>query len=99
TAKPAPAPGSDIWLLTAAFQRPQRKASKADTEQLSKLWQADPDPAQTVRVHDEVLAAVRAGTVRQNGDESLRACPWSQVYVAQGQVSIGGVQLQPNEKF
>ncbi len=49
--------------------------------------------------HDEVLAAVRAGTVRQQGDECLRVCPWSQVYVAVNPVTIGGVRLERNEKF
>jgi len=91
--------GEDIWRLTAAFQRPQRRASKADTDQLRQLWRADPDPGRTVAIHDELLAAVSAGSVRQNGDEALRDCPWSQVYVAVRQVTIGGVQLGRNEKF
>jgi hypothetical protein len=89
----------DMWALTAAFQRPQRRASLADTEQLRALWQADPDPASTLAFHDELLAVVRAGNARQHGDEALRDCPWSQVYVAVKQVMIGGVQLQRNEKF
>jgi hypothetical protein len=89
----------DLWLLTAAFQRPQRRASKADTEQLRRLWRADPDPAATIGVHDELIAAVRAGNVRQHGDEGLRDCPWSQVYVAVRPVAIGGVRLSQNEKF
>ena len=46
------------------------------------LWRADPDPASTLACHEELLAAVRAGKARQHGDESLRDCPWSQVYVA-----------------
>jgi hypothetical protein len=91
--------GADQWLLTAAFQRPQRRASPADTEQLSRLWRADPDPAVTIGVHAEVLAAVRTGSVRQHGDEGLRDCPWSQVYVAVRPVAIAGVQLSQNEKF
>ena len=101
--RPAPVqaapPGSDIWLLTAAFQRPQRRHSRDDTDRLRRLWQADPDPASTVALHDELMAAVRAGAVRQNGDESLRECPWSQVYVAASPVTIGGIELQRNEKF
>ena len=95
----ARAAGPDIWLLTAAFQRPQRRHDPADTDKLRKLWSADPDPAATVRLHDELMAAVRAGTVRQHGDESLRDCPWSQVYVAVSAVTIAGVALQQNEKF
>jgi hypothetical protein len=42
---------------------------------------------------------VRAGSIRQHGDEALRDCPWSQVYVAASRVTIGGVQLEQNEKF
>ncbi len=42
---------------------------------------------------------MRDGTVRQHGDEGLRDCPWSQVYVAVNRVTIGGVQLERNEKF
>lgn len=96
----APVPlAADIWQITAAFQRPQRRASKADTDKIRQLWQADPDPARTAGLHDEVITAVKAGTVRQNGDESLRECPWSQVYVAVEPVAIGGVQLGKNEKF
>jgi hypothetical protein len=89
----------DMWSLTAAFQRPQRRASRADTDQIKALWQADPDPARTLAFHEELIAAVRAGNARRNGDEALRDCPWSQVYVAVKQVMIGGVQLQRNEKF
>ena len=98
---PAPAAPSedDLWRLTGAFQRPQRRASPADADRLRRLWRADPDPGRTMAFHDEVLAAVRAGTVRQQGDECLRVCPWSQVYVAVNPVTIGGVRLERNEKF
>jgi len=92
-------PDPDIWLLTAVFERPQRRANAADTGKLRKLWEADPDPASTVRFHDELMAAVRAGSVRPHGDEALRDCPWSQVYVTTTRVAIGGVQLEQNEKF
>jgi hypothetical protein len=88
-----------MWRLTAAFQRPQRRANPADVEKLRQLWQADPEPDRTVAVHEELLAAVGAGYVRQNGDEALRECPWSQVYVAVNQVTIAGVRLERNEKF
>lgn len=97
-AKRTPA-GEEIWLLTAAFQRPQRRASPADSEQLRQLWRDDPEPGRTIGFHDEVLAAVRAGNVRQHGDEGLKDCPWSQVYVAVDRVVVGGVQLERNEKF
>jgi hypothetical protein len=99
----SPPPGApsdaDMWALTAAFQRPQRRASRADTEQLRALWRADPDPASTLAFHEELMAAVRAGDARQHGDEALRDCPWSQVYVAVNRVTIGGVLLERNEKF
>ena len=99
----APPPGvpsdADMWTLTAAFQRPQRKASQADTEQLRALWRADPDPASTLAFHDELMAAVHAGNARPRGDQALRDCPWSQVYVAVKQVTIGGVRLERNEMF
>jgi hypothetical protein len=100
-AQPAPGipPDADMWRLTAAFQRPQRRANPADVEKLRQLWRADPDPASTIAVHEEVLAAVRGGTVRPHGDEGLRDCPWSQVYVAVNRVTIAGVQLERNEKF
>ncbi len=98
-AAPAVPSEDDLWRLTAAFQRPQRRATPADTSKLRQLWRADPDPARTIAFHDEVLAAVRAGNVRQQGDECLRDCPWSQVYVAVNRVTIGGVQLERNEKF
>ena len=88
-----------MWSLTAAFQRPQRRASRADAEQLRALWRADPDPASTLAFHEKILAAERAGDVRQHGDESLRDCPWSQVYVALKRVTVAGVQLERNEKF
>jgi len=90
---------ADMWRLTAAFQRPQRRANPADVERLRQLWRADPDPASTIAVHEELLTAVRNGSVRQHGDEGLRDCPWSQVYVAANRVTIGGVQLERNEKF
>jgi hypothetical protein len=89
----------DMWRLTAAFQRPQRRANPADVEKLRQLWRADPDPALTIAVHEELLTAVREGRVRQHGDEGLRDCPWSQVYLAVKRVTIGGVQLERNEKF
>ena len=92
-------PAPDIWLLTAAFERPQRRANPSDADKVRRLWQADPDPASTVRFHDELMTAVSAGDVRQHGDEALRDCPWSQVYVAVKQVAIGGVRLERNEKF
>ncbi len=99
----APPPGvpsdADIWTLTAAFQRPQRKASQADTKQLRALWRADPDPASTLAFHHELMAAVHAGNARPRGDQALRDCPWSQVYVAVKQVTIGGVRLERNEMF
>ena len=98
-AAPAVPSEEDLWRLTAAFQRPQRRASPADASKLRQLWRADPDPARTIAFHDEVLAAVRAGNVRQQGDECLRDCPWSQVYVAVNRVVIGGVQLERSEKF
>ena len=101
-AAPAPQPlppEPDIWALTAAFQRPQRRASAADTERLQALWRSDPDPASTLSFQEELLAAVRTGNARQHGDEALRDCPWSQVYVAVNQVTIGGVRLERNEKF
>ncbi len=63
------------------------------------MWRADPDPAATAAAHQEVLAAVQAGTVRQQGDEALRDPPWSQVYLALRTVTIGGVPLRENEKF
>jgi hypothetical protein len=98
-ARPAPPPEPDIWLLTAAFQRPQRRASADDTGKLRQLWRADPDPAATAAVHEQVQAAVRAGAVRPSGDEALREVPWSQVYLALRPVTIAGVQLRQNEKF
>ena len=100
-ATPVPAIPSDedMWRLTAAFQRPQRRANPADAEELRQLWRADPDPGRTIQFHDELMAAVSAGNARQNGDEGLRVCPWSQVYVAMTRVTIGGVQLEQNEKF
>jgi len=100
-AQPTPGVGSDadMWRLTAAFQRPQRRANPADVEKVRQMWRADPDAASTIAVHEEVLAAVRAGAVRQHGDEALRDCPWSQVYVAVNRVTISGVQLERNEKF
>lgn len=94
-----PATEPDIWMLTAAFQRPQRRANAADTDKLRRLWLADPDPAATVAFHGEVQAALAAGTVRRHGDEALREAPWSQVYLAVRPVTIGGVQLRANEKF
>jgi hypothetical protein len=89
----------EMWRLTAAFQRPQRRANPADADKLRQLWRDDPDPASTLAVHDEVMAAVHAGNVRPNGDEGLRECPWSQVYVAVNRVTIAGVRLERNEKF
>jgi hypothetical protein len=97
--QPAVPSQADLWSLTAAFQRPQRRASHADTEQLMALWGADPDPASTLAFHEEILAAVHAGKARQHGDESLRDCPWSQVFVALNPVTVGGVRLERNEKF
>lgn len=97
--RPQPPPEPDIWLLTAAFQRPQRRASAADTDKLKRLWQADSDPAATVALHEQVQAAITAGTARRNGDEALREAPWSQVYLALRPVTIDGVQLRANEKF
>jgi len=88
-----------MWRLTAAFQRPQRRANPADAEKLRQLWREDPDPPRTLAVHAEIMDAVRAGNVRQNGDEGLRVCPWSQVYVAVNHVTIAGVRLERNEKF
>ncbi len=98
-AVPAVPSEDDLWRLTAAFERPQRRANQADASKLRQLWRADPDPARTIAFHDEVLAAVQAGQVRQRGDECLRECPWSQVYVAVNPVTIGGVRLERNEKF
>jgi hypothetical protein len=100
-AQPQPGiPGEeDMWSLTADFQRPQRRANRADAEQMKALWRADPDPASTLAIRGEIVAAVRAGNVRQQGDEALRDCPWSQVYVAVKPVTVGGVRLQRNEKF
>lgn len=99
----APPPGvpsdTDMWALTAAFLRPQRRARRADTEQLRALWRADPDPASTLAFHEELMAAVHAGNARQHGDEALRDCPWSQVYVAVNRVTVGGVRLERNEMF
>jgi hypothetical protein len=63
------------------------------------LWRADPDPASTLAFHEEILAAVHAGKARKHGDESLRDCPWSQVFVALNPVTVGGVRLERNEKF
>ena len=88
-----------MWSLTAAFQRPQRRATHADADQLRALWRADPNPANTLAAHEEILAAMRAGNVRQHGDEALRNCPWSQVYVAVNPVTVVGVRLARNEKF
>lgn len=98
-ATPAIPSGDDMWCLTAAFQRPQRRANPADAEKLRQLWRADPDPGSTIQFHGELIEAVRAGSIRQHGDEALRDCPWSQVYVAASRVTIGGVQLEQNEKF
>jgi hypothetical protein len=91
--------GTDMWRLTAAFQRPQRRANPADAEELRRLWRSDPDPGRTIGMHDEVIAAVRAGKVRQRGDESLKECPWSQVYVTVNPVTIAGQRLEPAERF
>jgi hypothetical protein len=88
-----------MWRLTATFQRPQRRANPADVDKLRQLWRDDPDPASTLAVHAEVMAAVHAGNVRANGDEGLRECPWGQVYVAVNRVTIAGVRLERNEKF
>ncbi len=99
TAPPRRPSDADMWALTAAFQRPQRRASRTDAEQIRALWLADPDPASTLAFHDEVMAAVRAGNARQHGDEALKDCPWSQVYVAVNRFTIGGVRLERNEMF
>ncbi len=96
---PAVPSEADMWSLTAAFQRPQRRATHADADQLRALWRADPNPANTLAAHEEILAAMRAGNVRQHGDEALRNCPWSQVYVAVNPVTVVGVRLARNEKF
>ena len=79
--------GFDPWLLTA---RERRTNPTVETvSQLDQFWRDDPDPQATRVVHERLAAAFAAGLLERRGDETLRECPWSPVYVANATINVG----------
>ena len=79
--------GFDPWLLTA----PERRVNPTveTVSQLDAFWREDPDPQATKAVQQRLTEALSAGQLERRGDEALRECPWSPVYVANSTINMG----------
>jgi hypothetical protein len=97
-------PGFDEWCLSDAAARTRLKNDRKARKALDQLWGMDPDPARTLAIQAEIVAAFQRGDVghAEAGGERIGywfRCPWSPVYVANRALTLGGVRLKAQQQF
>jgi len=97
-------PGFDEWCLTDGAARKRLKNDRKARKALDQLWGMDPDPARTLSIQAEIVAAFGRGDVgyaEVNGERIgyWFRCPWSPVYVANRALTLGGVRLTAQQQF
>jgi hypothetical protein len=98
--------GFDPWCLTDPASRRRLAGSTAAATDLDAFWAADPDPAKTLALQAQIVAAVGRGDADYlpDGDggtlEALaEACPWPTVLSAKADLVVGDVRLVRGERF
>ncbi|HST63173.1 MAG TPA: hypothetical protein VLK84_30970 [Longimicrobium sp.] len=96
-------PELDVWCLTDARARRVLKSSRS-LAAIRRLWAADPDPARTLALHDEIRAAFDGGDVAyaEDGCGSIghyHCCPWGPIYVARRSLTLSGRRILKGQRF
>ena len=95
----------DEWRLTDPALRANMRTLPAARKALSALWKADPAPAQTLALQEEIEAALARGAIAYATDADgervgcFYLCPWGPVYVARRTVALGNQTLRPLQQF
>ena len=99
-------PGFDPWCLTDPLAREQRDEDGVSARLLAALWRGDPDPARTVALQSELVAAIENGLADYLPEgtygalaEITRHCPWPGVLLAKRELAIAGEQIGAGERF
>ncbi len=96
-------PELDVWCLTDARARRVLKSSRS-LAAIRRLWAADPDPARTLALHDEIRAAFDAGDVAYAEDGCgpighYHCCPWGPIYAARRSLTLSGRRILKGQRF
>jgi hypothetical protein len=99
-------PGFDPWCLTDPLQRERRDGDGVSAGLLAGFWRRDPEPATTIALQSEVVAAIENGAAAYLPEgtygtlaEIAKHCPWPGVLLAQGDVAIAGEEIGAGERF
>ena len=99
-------PGFDPWCLTDPLQREQRDADGVSAGLLERFWGSDPEPAKTIALQSQVLAAIENGAADYLPEgtygtlaEIAKHCPWPGVLLASSDLAIAGEQIGAGERF
>ena len=88
----------DPWIITA----PQAKDRFAPDDQAVKAlvntWRNDPDHAATREIVQEINNAQARGSITRT-DSYYYCCPWSPIYRANREVTIGKQRIAPGQQF
>ncbi len=90
--------GFDPWCLTDRESLPRWKKDARARGAIDEMWRLDPHPAKTLRIQEQINAALERGDVTRTGTMFHRS-PWASVYRARGSVLIGRRRLRPGQKF
>jgi hypothetical protein len=91
--------GFDPWVLSDPQQRERLNYKPEALRALQAFWESDPEPAKTLAVHRQVVAAVEAGTTAYRTGEALKDCPWAVTCTALRTVTIAGERFGAGEIF
>lgn len=92
--------GFDPWCLSDPGARQALHTDPTARAALEHLWAADPDPAATLALADEVRQRVADGSVAPDPGGNYYYCsPWPTVYIVARPVVIGGRSLSPGQQF
>jgi hypothetical protein len=97
-------PGFDEWCLTDPAARSRLWSDRKARKALDELWRQDPDPARTLAIQADIVAAFERGDVGYAETDGERVgywfrCPWCPVYVVNHALTLGGVRLKPRQQF
>ncbi|GAB3980798.1 hypothetical protein GCM10029978_079820 [Actinoallomurus acanthiterrae] len=95
---PPGALGFDPWCLSDPGSLHRWTSDAQAIRSIDEMWRHDPDPAKTLRVQEQINAALYRGDIVRTG--SMYYCsPWASIYRAQRSVVLGTRVLQPGQDF
>jgi hypothetical protein len=90
--------GFDPWCLTDQGSLSRWKRDAQARRAIEEMWRHDPNPGKTLRVQQQINAALGRGDIAPTG--SMYYCsPWASIYRVKKTVVLGRRRLQPGQDF